>query len=88
METVQTQTPVAPSIEEDWETPATQHEPELQPFLQSEPTNELIDPQLMPAEEHISPQEPGDSEPQPTTYPLDGISGLDEAAMQDADAWL
>jgi hypothetical protein len=42
----------------------------------------------MPADGHVSPQELGDSEPQPTTYPLDGISGLDEAAMQDADAWL
>ncbi|OWT43401.1 hypothetical protein VFPPC_18544 [Pochonia chlamydosporia 170] len=87
-ETFATQTPVAPSIEEDWETPVTQQEPELRPSPQSVSTNELIDPQLMPAQGPISPQEPGDSEPQSTAYPLDGISGLDEAAMQDADAWL
>lgn len=88
METSATQTPVAPSIEGNWETPATQQQPELRPSSQYNSTNEPIDPQLLPAEGLISPQESGDNEPQPTAYPLNGLSGFDEAAMQDADAWL
>jgi hypothetical protein len=82
-EAVSTRESVAPSVEEDWATPAMEQEPTQQ--LQS-----AIDPQILATEESFSfTQALEDSQPQPSVYPLDGIDGVDGAfATQDADAWL
>lgn len=74
-----TQTPAAISVIEVWSTPATQQES----ARQQDPT---IDPQLATAEEPLSSTlVRGDGQPQPFTYPMEGIEG---AAMREADAWL
>jgi hypothetical protein len=82
-EAVSTRESVAPSVEEDWATPAMEQEPTQQ--LQS-----AIDPQILATEESFSfTQALEDSQPQASVYPLDGIDGVDGAfATQDADTWL
>lgn len=77
--------PTAPSAEEDWQTPVMQQEQELQ-RTQAD-ADDLIDPQLLAAGGSASPI-PEDSQHLLPTYPSDGLDGDEEAAMQDADAWL
>lgn len=74
-------TPVADSIEEAWETPATQQESTQRP----DPIINLVDPQIMATDVSLSAAGAENSHPQPSVYPLDG---LEEAALQDADTWL
>jgi hypothetical protein len=72
-----TRASAAPSIEEDWATPAMQQEPTQQ-------LNPLIDPQILATEESFSLTGVlEDSQPQPS---LDGIEGA--FGTQDADTWL
>jgi hypothetical protein len=77
-EAVSTQESAAPSVEEDWATPAMEQEPTQQ--LQS-----VIDPQLL-ATEPSTLARALDSQMQLPLYPLDGIDEV--FAIQDADTWL
>jgi hypothetical protein len=71
-------TSIAPSAEEDWATPAMQQEPTQQ-------LDPLIDPQIQ-AESLSFTQALEEDQPQPFSYPLDGIEGT--FTTQDADNWL
>lgn len=81
LEVATTQAPVFPSVEEEWTTPATQQRPTPQQL------NPPIDSQVRATEESFSPSQVlEERQPQPYSYPLEGIEGA--FATQDADSWL
>ncbi|KAK9445095.1 hypothetical protein VB005_01558 [Metarhizium brunneum] len=71
--------PAAQSIE-DWETPATQQNPEQRDLIA-----DLLDPQLTSMNARPDESSALDHHPQASAYPMED---LEEAALQDADAWL